>query len=85
MKNNWKVIFLFKNIITCHFYYSDIHMVVVELGQGVYLQDQVKVDTERVDPRMVMEKVEVHSIIQKVNYPIKSSMHFSLLEFSSYA
>lgn len=42
-------------------------VVVEELGQGVYLQDQVKVDTEHVDPRMVMERVEVHSIIQKVN------------------
>lgn len=42
-------------------------MVVVELGQGVYPQDQVKVDTERVDPLMVMERVEVLNIIQKVN------------------
>lgn len=50
------------------FYCSDIHMVVVELGQGVYPRDQVKVDTELVDPLMVTEKVEVHSIIQKVNY-----------------
>jgi len=41
-------------------------MVVVELGQGVYLQDQVK-DTERVDLLMVMERVEVLNIIQKVN------------------
>lgn len=42
-------------------------VVAVELGQGVYPQDQAKVDTERVDPRMVMERVEVHNIIQKVN------------------
>jgi len=41
-------------------------MVVVELGQGVYPQDQVK-DMARVDLLMVMEKVEVLNIIQKVN------------------
>jgi len=42
-------------------------MVVVELGQEVYLQDQVKVDTEHVDPLTVTERVEVLNIIQKVN------------------
>lgn len=42
-------------------------MVVAELGQGVYLQGQVKVDTEHVDLLMVMERVEVLNIIQKVN------------------
>lgn len=46
--------------------YSDIHMVVVELAQGVYPQDQVK-DMARVDLLMVMERVEVLNIIQKVN------------------
>lgn len=42
-------------------------MLVVDLGQEVYLQDQVKVVTERVDPLMGMERVEVLNIIQKVN------------------
>lgn len=68
IKDIWKVRVLFINFILCHLYYSGIHMVVVELGQGVYLQDQVKVDTtERVDLLMVMERVEVLNIIQKVN------------------
>lgn len=38
-----------------------------ELGQEVYPQDQVKVDTEHVDLLTVTERVEVLSIIQKVN------------------
>lgn len=53
--------------ITCHIYYSDTHTVEAELGQEVYPQDQAKVDTEHVDPLTVTEKVEVPSIIRKVN------------------
>jgi len=38
-----------------------------ELGQGVYLQDRVKGDMERVDPLTVMGRVGVLNIIQKVS------------------
>ena len=47
--------------------FSDIRTLVVDLGQEVYLRDQVKVVTEHVDPLMDMERVEVLNIIQKVN------------------
>jgi len=58
---------------------SDIHTVEVELGQEVYPHDRIQADTERVDHLMVMARVGVLNIIQKVRLRINLFICLSLI------